>query len=409
MFTNMVLDRDYTRTEGRDLITINARGGNDFQGEVANAIGDVGFNPELSRPFIDDNGRKAIIVNTGRVTTDPKTGRRKKHYRKMYREDLEKEGIDPSIVRNATLRKDTWIQMRTRALREARKRLRAWADLAAANPNRLDDGMGTLTYEYEAQNDPGEAIVDMDFDTDGRNDAPQTNLRSIPLPVTFVKYSFSRRRLAASKRGGQQGVNMSMAEASGRRVAEVLEQTTIGTMTGTSFGPTSASDSRYTGNSTVYGYTNLPTKIAKTDLTTPTGSNPEAVKQDVIEMRELMTANNFFGPYFLYYSTGYDAYLDDDYFRAGSTSQSTTLRNRILQIGDVTSIRRLDYLTSGYQMIMVDPDPEFAEALIGSDIETIQYETQGGARVHFVTYIIAAPLLKTNYGGVARVVHATTS
>jgi len=395
-------------TTGRDFIH-NTRNGVEAQGEVASALLDVGFDPNLSRPFIDDTGRKAIIVNTGRVKTNPKTGRREKQYQKMYREDLEKAGYDSSIVRNATLRKDTWIQMRAASLREARKRLRAWADLADTNPLRIEDGMGTITYEYESQNDPGEALVDMDMDTDGRNDAPQYKLRSIPLPVTFVKFSFSRRRLAASARRNGQAVNLSMAEAAGRRVAEVLEQTTIGTMTGTSLGPTSATDSRYTGNSTVYGYTNLPTKIAKTDMTTPTGSNPEAVKQDFIEMRELMYANNYFGPFFVYTSTGYDAFLDDDYFRAGSTSQSTTLRNRIMQIGGITSIRRLDYLSSGYQAIMVDPDREFAEALIGSDIETIQYETMGGGRVHFVTYIIAAPLLKTNYGGVARVVHGTTS
>jgi hypothetical protein len=149
--------------------------------------------------------------------------------------------------------------------------------------------------------------------------------------------------------------------------------------------------------------------VTKTDLNTPTGANPEAIKQDVIEMRETMYSNGFFGPFVLYTSTGYDAFLDDDYFRSGSTAVQRTLRERIKDIDNISDVRRLDYLTSGYQMILVMMDPTVAQAINAMDITTVQWDSQGGMRKNFKVMCIKVPLLKAPFNGVAAIVHGTTS
>jgi hypothetical protein len=213
------------------------------------------------------------------------------------------------------------------------------------------------------------------------------------------------REIAVSRRSGAP-LDTTMAEAAGRRVAEMIERTLIGTETGVSFG---TNTNIHTGSSKVYGYTNFPYRIQKTDLTSPTGINPEAVMTDILEMVETMQSNGYFGPYMLYHSTGYSRYLNDDYFRSGSTSAVRTLRERVMEIEGITDIRRLDFLTSGYQLILVQMTPEVAQAINGMEITTVQWESQGGLRQNFKVMCIQVPLLKAPYNNVAGILHGTTS
>jgi uncharacterized linocin/CFP29 family protein len=293
-------------------------------------------------------------------------------------------------------------------IRATRQRLKAWSDLVASSSRGGFNAMGKMTLEYQAMTDPGEALVDMDGVSDGRTDRPLFNLKSIPLPITHSDFWFSAREIAVSRNGGTP-LDTTMAEAAGRRVAEMIEKTLIGVETGVTFGPSSSSDTRYTGTSTVYGYTNYPYRVTKTDLNIPTGSNPEAVMTDILEMIETMQGNGFYGPYTLYHSTGYSRFLEDDYFRSGSTSAVRTLRERIMSITDIKSISRLDYLTSGYQMVMVNMTPETAQAINGMDITTVQWESQGGMRLNFKVMAIQIPLLKSPYNGISGIIHGTTS
>jgi hypothetical protein len=132
------------------------------------------------------------------------------------------------------------------------------------------------------------------------------------------------------------------------------------------------------------------------------------VMTDVLEMIELLQADGFYGPYMLYTSTGYSRYLNDDYYRSGSTSAQRTLRQRILEIEGIQDVRRLDYLTSGYQMILVQMTSDVARAINGMDITTVQWESQGGMRVNFKVMAIQVPQLRSNYSGNTGIVHGTT-
>lgn len=385
----------------RDYI-LNGRG----YGEVAEAMTGVQFDTGLLRPFINNKGVPCVTINTGKTKWDDKKGCYLPVRQTVPVSHLSRLGLESPVANATSLRKEEWIRLDTAVIRAARQRLRAWSDLASRNPLGGFDGMSKLTLEYEAMSDPGEAIVDMDGLADGRTDNPLFKLRSLPLPITHSDFFFSERRIAVS-RNSNTPLDTTMAEAAGRRVAEVIEQTLIGTITGVSYATQTTGVTAHDGFSKVYGYTNLPSRITKTDLTAPTGANPEAVMTDVLEMIDLMQTNKFYGPYMLYTSTGYSRFLNDDYFRSGSTSAVRSVRDRLMDIEGIEDIRRLDFLTSGYQMVLVQMSPDVAQAVTGMELTTLQWDSQGGLRKNFKVMCIKAPLLRYDYNGVAAIVHAT--
>lgn len=384
-------------------------------GGVGEQIANCQFDPGLLRPYRDATGQKCATLNTGRKETrKDERGRIITNkdgvpiyfpvLKKYLVSDLIQRGVSSPVFNATTLRKDEWILLDSVVLKAARQRLRAWADLSAANTYGGFNGMSRTILEHETMSDPGEAVVDMDGLTDGRNDAPRFQLEGLPLPITHVDFFFSMRKLMMSRNTGTP-LDTVMAEAAGRRVAETIEQTLIGTVTGMTYGDSTG----YGRTSSVYGYTNFPGRVTKTDLTTPTGSNPEAVMQDVLEMRDLAYGQNFYGPYVLYHSTSYDQWLDNDYFRTGSTAIHRTLRERIQAIDGISAVRRLDYLTSGYQLLLVQMTSDVARAVNGMDITTVQWESQGGMRVNFKVMAIQVPQIREDFNGNCGIVHGTTA
>lgn len=378
-------------------------------GDVGQTLGDVRFEPGLLRPYLNNRGRPVCCVNTGKTQWDEKTKSRVPVYQEVPIRQLQERGIQSPVFNATSLLKETWIELDKAVVKATRQRLRAWSDLAAKSSRGGFNAMAKTTLEYQNQNDPGEAVVDMDGITDGRSDRPLFTLHSIPLPITHSDFWFTEREIAVSRNGGSP-LDTVMAEAAGRRVAEMIERTLIGVETGVTYGTRSGdAATAHTGTSTVWGYTNFPYRVTKTDLTAPTGANPEAVMTDVLEMVETMQTNGFYGPYMLYHSTGYSRYLNDDYFRSGSTSAVRSLRQRVMEIDGIEDIRRLDFLTSGYQMILVQMTSEVAQAIDGMGVTTVQWEQKGGMKKCFKVMAIQVPLLKTPYNGVSGILHATTS
>lgn len=377
-------------------------------GAFATGLAQARFDAGMLRPFYDDRGVRCVTLNAG-MRYNNTTGEYEPKYQKYPIQVLQARGLNHPVFNAMTLPKQAWIEFDRKIIKATRQRLRAWADLSAANPRGGFNGMARLTLEYQAMSDPGEAIVDMDALTDSRGDRPLLDLKSVPLPITHSGFFFGERELAVS-RNSSMPLDTTMAEAAGRRVAEMIEKTLIGTETGLTYGTRSGDASvAHTGVSKVYGYTNFPYRVTKTDLTAPTGSNPEAVMTDILEMIETMQTNGYFGPYMLYHSTPYSRYLNDDYFRTGSTSAVRLLRERIMAIEGIQDIRRLDYLTSGYQLILIQMTSEVAEAINGMDITTVQWQTDGGMKNNFRVMAIQVPLLKAPYNGISGILHGTTS
>lgn len=387
-------------------------------GEVGSVVGQMTNNGEsrwdsgLLRPYFDEYGNKVMTVNTGRTQYNKDTHEWEPIYEKHLIKDLIANGMESPVANTTMLRKGEWIKYDSAVIETALPRLRAWTDLAAANTYGGFDGMANPILEHETMSDPGEAVVDMDGIAEGRNDAPVFQLQGIPLPITHADFWVSKRKLMASRKGDRP-LDMVMARAAGRRVAEMVEKTTIGVETGASYGGASTQVGGYGRTSTVYGYTNFPARLTKTNLTAPTGANPEATVADVLAMLDQLSAQNFYGPFILYHSNDWSQYMNNDYARLGGDNASITLRDRLMRIEEIADVRRLDYLTAAnshaFTLILVQMTEDVARAINGMDITTVQWESMGGMRINFKVMCIFVPQLRADFSDQCGILHARTA
>lgn len=375
-------------------------GGDQASQYITNArIEDAHFDPGLMRPYRDDNNRVWVDVCVGnetvtdsenRILYNEKTGEPRR--RPVYDPQLVSERVRKDLpvlnVENATtLRKDQWIQI-DRIVRETQRlRLRAWSDLRAANTFGNFDGMATPIIEFEKLTDVGEAVVDMDALSDAqRNASPHFLLQGIPLPITHSDFQLSKRFLASSRRGGGQGMDTTNAQQASRRVAETIEKTLIGTLAGITYGD----DNNYEDSTPqVTGYTNNPDRITSTGNTAPSSSNGTTILSEWLTQRELFTASNFFGPYNVYVATDWDEFLDNDF----KTNSDRSVRERLLMIEGISSIKRLDYLTTAGTTIWADFGSGLIQAVNGMEVTTVQWESKGGLQINFKVMGIQVPRL----------------
>lgn len=392
-------------------------------GDVGSALGELRFDTGLLRPYFDDNDRQCVLVNTGRYETIKKDGRvvtnangtpkRVAVHEKAEINDLIMNRGMTKLTQNATvLTKEQWITLTSVVRLEFRNRLRAWSDLMSASSFGGFDGMSTMVMEYQTMSDPGEAIVDFDGMTEGRNDQPLFKLEGLPLPITHADFWFPERMLAISRKNGIP-LNTRMAEAAGRRIAESVEKTLIGTLAGPTLGDqaSGAAGIAYGRTPSVYGYLNHPARMTKTDVTTPDGTNAATTVDDVLAMLDTARTNNFFGPFMLYHSTDWDKYLDDDY-SIGADAGSKTLRNRLREIDDIQDVRRLDNLAASadpFTFLLVQMTSDVVQAVNGMDITTVQWPSMGGMRTNFKVMAIQVPLITPDYDDRCGILQATTA
>jgi hypothetical protein len=155
----------------------------------------------------------------------------------------------------------------------------------------------------------------------------------------------------------------------------------------------------------VYGYTNHPDRNTKTDLTVPDGTNGATTVDEVLSMIETLMGDKFFGPYMVYHSTDWDKYLDDDY----RTNDDRTLRARLREIEQVQDVRRLDFLSNTFTLLLVQMTSDVARAVNGMDITTVQWDSVGGMRVNFKVMAIQVPQIRSDFNGNCGILHATTA
>lgn len=401
------------------------------------AMGDNNWK-RLRRPYFDRYGRPSVTINTGRWTKNDSTGGEPKPIleHKLIRDIVNNSGMMLPVFNATTLRKEEWIELDRVVLREARFRMRAWADLAQANSFGGFNGMNKLILEHETMNDPGEAVVDMDGLTPGRGDAPKFQLEGLPLPITHSDFWFPARVLGISRNSGTP-LDTSMGEASGRRIAEALEKVTIGTDTGVAYGGNSTQVGGYGRTSQVYGYMTFPQRLTSVTGYIPTGNGragtgwvPQDTLLDVLKMLKVIRLNKFYGPFMLYHSNDWDEYLDRDYTLVGGAAVATqTLRKRLMAIGleddmnmgpqiapgkVILGVRRLDFLTSAevatndaayplgahpFRMLLIQMTGDVCRAVNGMDVTTIQWESVGGMRVNFKVMTISVPQIRASQAG----------
>lgn len=409
---------------------INKNGQLHGDGPAAKAIAGVRGDIGMARPYFGEDGYAYVTVNTGRKrkveVRDKRTNTLKDvRYEPVYEEvrvkDLQDSGIQvSSIAANATsLTKDQWIQYDRATIPPQRERLRLYDDVARIETYSFP-GLGVKILEHESQSASGKAYWDMDGRSEGTDDTPLFQLEGVPIGVLHSHFSVDLRTLESSRRTGVPLSTRAIGEAT-RRILELREDLAIG-IAGAA--PEYGDSTRYGRTAGNYGLLNFPDRITKTDLTTPTGSNPEAIIADVLEMRELMYDAKHYGPFGIYHSTDYDRYLDDDYARLGGNNANMTLRQRILDIGteggegtstqkQIRWVKRLDRLTPAashaFTMIMVSLNPNVIRALNGMPITVFQEELRAGWEIHFMVAAINQIEMFADYYGNCGILHARTA
>lgn len=325
------------------------------------------------------------------------------------------------MVNAAMLRPEQYSEIDKAVIKASRQPLVAYEDMRSANSYSGFDAYGRMILEYQAMSDPGEAVEDFDLQTAARHDQPLFLNRATPLPCTHADFYFSDRFMQISGQDGYEGVDTLTAEAMTARVSERIEDVTIGQVTGATYGTISAGSHTHQGTSTVYGMANFTYRTNKTNLTTPTGANPQATVIDVLAMIQTLKALAFQGPFMLYNSLSWDQYLDNDYaFTNGSNwaaSPGQTLRERLKAIPAIQDVKTLPRwsapIMSGgsagtYAFLLIDWK-KAGRAIDGRPPTVLQWDSMGGMRHNFKVWAIQVPQMFAEYSTNCALVYATTS
>lgn len=342
------------------------------QGSVAAALLNNNFDVNALRPWIGRDGRHyGSRVENGKLVARPLTNA------------------------TATLRKDEWKILDEAIVSAAKERLRLVADLRGAGLTfNIPNGMGKTVLETETVGDITPAIISMDPARKSEGDRPEYDLSSLPLPVIHKDFFFNARQIATSRNMGG-SIDTTSAQLAARRVSEEAEKLHLGTTGSFAY-----------GGGTIYGLTNFPSRITQT-ITSPELSSwlPSTLVGEILAMRQASEDAFHYGPWRLYNSPGWDRYLDDDY---SSAKGDNTLRQRLAVINGISSISTLDHLT-GFQMLLVQQTSDVIRVVIGMDVTTIQWETDGGMRLHFKVMAILVPQLRADSNGNTGIVHGNVA
>lgn len=386
-------------------LTNGVSGAGQYTTNIRDLTGDAHFDPGLSRPYRDERGRVWVDVTVGHEQVKGTDGfpvfnsRGEPKYKAIYDPQLVqdrrlKDYPVINVTSNANvLRKDQWALIDAKVQTASRKRLRLWADMRASNTFGGFDGMATPVLAFERMTDAGQAIMDMDGMTEGRNFAPKFALDGMNLPITHADFFLSSRFLATSRARGGQGADTIRSEMASRRVAEQIERTALGLDDLSSqFSADLAAIGGTSGQTGgLYGLLNHPDRLTKNDMTAPTGANGTVILTEWLEVLDLFFDYNFEGPWMVYHSSGYAKHLDNLFSTTEPSAGS--LRNRLMQIEGIQGIRRLPYLTEALHpntLIFVQMGDE-VQAVNGMEITTVQWETMGGMKLNFKVMGIQVP------------------
>lgn len=348
--------------------------GGDAMDRVLAANGDTG----VLRPYINFADGKTYVA---RLVRNHRTG------------EYERKAFVTNTA--ATLSYDSWKFFDREVLMVVRERLRAVADLRAAGLTvSLPNGMAHTMLQYQTQGDITGATVSMNPARRSETDRPETDTAQLPLPLVHKDFDIDARELMASQLGNMP-LDSNGARLAARKVAEELENMLIGTVVPFKHG----------GNY-VYGYRTLPSRYTKTDMPTPDGTNGPAVIAAILALRQGLLDDNHNGPFILYVNRQWSQYLDTDF---SSLKGNITLRQRILAIEDIKEVRTLDRLpNTNWECLLVEMNSENVRLVVGTEIQTVQWESQGGMMRHYKVMAMQVPHLRPDANGNSGIGHGST-
>jgi uncharacterized linocin/CFP29 family protein len=294
---------------------------------------------------------------------------------------------------NDVLLYDEWKEIDRKVLMAAQQRLLGIADLESRGlVYTIPNGLSKTVLAYQDASDANDAEVSMDGVRRGERDRLEFDINYLPLPIIHKDFSFSLRNILES-RNGNMPLDTSMAEMAARKIAEKMEEYLF------------IGSSSYTfGGGTIHGYISHGSRAtyALSAHWNDTAATGETVLADVLGMKQELIDNRHYGPYVLYIPTNFETSIDED-FKAGSDK---SIRQRLLEVSGISDIRVADKLTSD-NVVLVEMSSEVVRLINGLDIQTIQWDTEGGMQVNFKVMAIKVPQLRVDQDSRAGWCHAT--
>ena len=344
------------------------------EGEVAaHLIKNGRMNIGALRPYIGDDGYSYMTVYKGGDPKDPA----------CY--------VEQRINANAVLRRDEWKQLDDALVAATRYRLGGVDDLIASGLTyTLGNALGTTVLEWHDVSDAMQAVISMDGVTRGEGDRPEFQTNYLPIPIIHVDYEINARVLEASRKLGNP-LDTIEIEMAVRRIKEKLENMLF-TDDGYSYGEL---DDR--SRNRIYGYVNHPDVNLVTlgthwDASAKTSAG---ILNDVLQMKAASIAAYHFGPWKLYIPTNYEVILDDDY---DTTTPGITMRERLLKIDGITSIKVVDTLASD-TVLLVQMTPDVVRMVQGFGIQNDEWKTEGGMVTKYKVMTIQVPQVRSDQNG----------
>jgi len=292
---------------------------------------------------------------------------------------------------NAVLRKDEWVHMEDAVIQANLDRSVGVADLKSRGlVYDVANGLYTTVLQYETVGKMGRANVDMDAESQPQEDGQLFGIGYFPLPIIHKEFSINERVLGAS-RMGRSKLDTTQGEEAGRVVGEEKEIILF-----------RGSNSFAFGGGTIYGYMDHPHRNLG-DLTAAWGASGADPFGDVVAMKAALVAKGFHGPFALYVPTAYESALDANYV-TGAAAVNITVRERILKIGGIESIKTADHLTAG-SVILVQLTKNVVRMVTGMTMQMRQWTQNGGARTHFRALEIDIPQIRTDSANNCGVAH----
>lgn len=335
-------------------------------GGSLNKLMAANFDPRVLRPWQDTSGQNFFDRPDGSVSA--------------------------AMAGSATLKRDEWLDIDSTVIEVARTRLRGIRDLETYGlVKTLPNALGKTMYGWETVSDMGPDQVNMDMVLRPQNERLLFGYENIPLPVSLKGFDLNARFLAVTRRDGS-GIDTAQARKAAMKVVEGMEDRLFNGW-GFSY-----------GGGTLYGYTTYPHRNTGSLLASWTDSGTTGVMclKDILAMKEKLRLNKQHGEVIIYISPDYEKKLDEDY----KSESNITIRERILQLSGIREIAVSDFLPYD-TVLMIQLDRGTIELIKGMDPTTVQWDSEGGARLHFKIIALSVPRFSVDDEANCGIVHFT--
>jgi len=291
------------------------------------------------------------------------------------------------------------------------QRLTIAADIMAAGLTyTLSDPLSVAQLEWNTISKVGAAQRTMSPSSRGETSLPIVTPTRLPIYLTTDKFEIDIRTLKTSQRMGMP-LDTAVIKQKTRSVNEAIEDAVIN-------GATTLDGQ----NLAVAGYTapgllnapnvNTQALTAAAWTTTPVGTTVFAQVQAMIAT---LQSKKKFGPYRMYVGTQISNVLDTDY--STSTNTVTTIRQRLLQIDGLESIRTADLLSNGNgaspsignKVILLQMTSDVVDMVVGQQPTVIPWTSLDGFWIHNLVMAILIPRVKSDADGNSGIVVGTTA